>query len=475
MRLAAFCWASDVALLLQAARETSIHLQVWAISELNDDNLQECINSLNAAQAILLHPSRQDPLFDRVVERIDRKIPVISFGLDPALWSFSTVSSKIVSTANAYVLYGGEENAANMIRYIGREVLGYDFNYEPPRERLWQGLYHPDSSEAFSTVADYLEWRGRRHEHCVGILFFRTYWSNGDLGIVDSLIRELEKDVDVLPAFCFGMGDRDLGAKSSGEVVEEYFLGRVDGVINLQSIFHVGGVEQSVQALKRLDLPVFHPLTVYHKSEEEWREDVHGLSSSEVGWTVALPEFEGLIEPILAGVSARDEIAGTEYESHQAVIDRIQKVARRVKRWIALKNKSPSQRKVAIILHNNPCASAEATVGSGAHLDTLESVARILASMKEAGYCIENPPKSGKELISAIMERKAISEFRWTAVEEIVRQGRCPGHGGERGLPSLVYHFAQGSAKEGMRCMGSSRLERKRMACLLLWSLRARW
>ncbi|MCX6679381.1 MAG: cobaltochelatase subunit CobN [Methanothrix sp.] len=423
MRLAAFCWASDVALLLQAAGETGTHLKVWAISELNEENLQECINSLNAAQAILLHASRQDKLFERVVEKIDPKIPVISVGLDPSLWSFSTVSSKIVSTANAYLLYGGEENTANMIRFIGKEVLGHDYSYDPPQELLWQGLYHPDSSEAFSNVADYLEWRTRKHEHCVGILFFRTYWANGDLCIVDSLIRELEKDVDVLPAFCLGMGDRDLGAKSSGEVVEEYFLGRVDGVINLQSIFHVGSVEQSVQALKRLDRPVFHPLTVYHKSQEEWQEDVHGLSSSEVGWTVALPEFEGLIEPILFGVSARDEIAGTEYERHQGVIDRIQKVARRVKRWIALKNKPPSQRKVAIIMHNNPCASAEATVGSGAHLDTLESVAQILASMKEAGYCIENPPKSGKELISAIMERKAISEFRWTAVEEIVSKG----------------------------------------------------
>ncbi len=423
MRLAALCWASDVALLLQAARETGTSLQSWAISQLDDKNLQECVSSLNAAQAILLHPSQNDPLFERVVERIDKRIPVISFGFDPAMWSFSSVSSKIVSTVSAYVLYGGPENIASMFRYIGKEVLGCDYSYDQPQESLWQGLYHPDSKEAFSTVADYLEWRGRKHEHCVGILFFRTYWANGDLGIVDSLIRELEKDVDVLPAFCFGMGDRDLGAKSSGEVVEEYFQGRVDGVINLQSIFHAGSAEQSVQILKRLDRPVFHPLTVYHKSEEEWREDSLGLSSSEVGWTVALPEFEGLIEPILAGVSAKNEIAAMEYECHQGVADRIEKIARRMKRWISLKNKPPSERKVAFILHNNPCASAEATVGSGAHLDTLESVARILASMKEAGYNIENLPESGKELISAIMERKALSEFRWTAVEEIISKG----------------------------------------------------
>jgi len=423
MRLASLTWASDVILLLEAARETETEIRAWTVSELNDDNLDECINSLNAANVILLHPSTNDPLFDRVISGIDKNIPIISFGQDPALWSFSSVSTMVVSTVNAYVVYGGAENFANMIRYIGREVLGNDYICEPPRERLWQGLYHPDANEAFSSVEDFRRWRGREHAHCVGILFFRTYWANGDLGIVNDLIRELEKNVDVLPAFCFSMGDRDLGAKPSGEVVMEYFQGRVDAVINLQSIFHARSTDVSVLALKELDVPVFHPLTVYHKSQEEWLEDVHGLSSSEVGWSVALPEFEGLIEPILAGVSARDEIIGMEYEKHQGVSDRIRKVARRVNRWISLRNKPSSQRKVAFILHNNPCASAEATVGSGAHLDTLESVARILKSMKETGYSIDHLPKSGKELISIIMDRKAISEFRWTAVEEIVCKG----------------------------------------------------
>jgi len=423
MRLASLTWASDVALLLEAANEMKIELLAWVVSELNDEKVEDCINSLNTAEAILLHPCQQDRLFDRVVEKIDKNIPIISFGLDPALWSHSSVSTRIVSTVNAYVVYGGSENTVNMIRYIGHEVLGYDYSCEPPQENLWQGFYHPDADGAFATAEDYLRWYGKKHEHRVGILFFRTYWANGDLAIVDGLIRELEMQVDVLPAFCFGMGDRDLGAKSSGEVVDEYFAGRVDAIINLQSIFHAGGVEKSALALKKLDVPVFHPLTVYHKTETEWREDIHGLSSSEVGWSVALPEFEGLIEPILVGASSREEIRGTEFERHACIEDRIQKVCRRVNRWLRLREKPPSQRKVAFILHNNPCASAEATVGSGAHLDTLESVARILESMKEAGYRIENPPASGKELISAIMDRKAISEFRWTPVEEIVSKG----------------------------------------------------
>ena len=163
-------------------------------------------SSLNAAEVILLHPSHQDTLFSRMVESIDKGIPVISFGHDPALWSFSNVRAEIVSTVNAYVVYGGGDNIKNMIRYIGREVLGRDYDYPPPQENLWQGLYHPDADRAFATVEDYLQWYGKSHDHCVGILFFRTYWANGDLAIVDALIRELEKDVDVLPAFCLGMG-----------------------------------------------------------------------------------------------------------------------------------------------------------------------------------------------------------------------------------------------------------------------------
>ena len=102
MRLASLTWASDMALLLGAAEETKIELAAWCVSELNEDNIEDCIQSLNSAEAVLLHPCQQDCLFDRVVEKIDKRLPVISFGLDPALWSFSNVSAKIVSAVNAF-------------------------------------------------------------------------------------------------------------------------------------------------------------------------------------------------------------------------------------------------------------------------------------------------------------------------------------------------------------------------------------
>ena len=61
-------------------------------------------------------------------------------------------------------------------------------------------------------------------------------------------------------------------------------------------------------------------------------------------------------------------------------------------------------------------------MGTAAHLDALESVARILQVMNQEGYRV-TPPADGKELITTIMDRKAISEFRWTSVAETVAKG----------------------------------------------------
>ncbi|HJH29351.1 MAG TPA: cobaltochelatase subunit CobN [Methanosarcinaceae archaeon] len=424
MKIVSVTWSSDISLLAKACDELGMELQAWSIQELEDNSKRgDCISSFKHADVILLRPSNSG-VWDELIEELNSDIPIISFGYDSTFWQLSNVSMKIVATVNAYHVYGGLPNITNMLKYIGKEVLDAEYDPQPPAETMWQGIYHPDAEQAFETIGEYLEWYRPQKKHTIGILFHRTYWSNGDIEIVDAIIRELEKEFDVIPAFCHGMGDAETGAKSSGEVTEEFFMDpvKIDAIINLQSIFHAGNADKSVSALKKLDIPVFHPLTVYHKTEEEWMKDIHGMSSSEVAWSVALSEFEGVIEPLIIGASRTAEEHGTEFERHVPIDDRISRIVRRLKKWISLKDKSKSERKVAFILHNNPCASVEATVGGGAHLDTLESVARILNVMKSAGYSVD-APESGKELIENIMDHKAISEFRWTTIDEIVNKG----------------------------------------------------
>ncbi|MDA8161399.1 MAG: cobaltochelatase subunit CobN, partial [Desulfobacteraceae bacterium] len=166
-----------------------------------------------------------------------------------------------------------------------------------------------------------------------------------------------------------------------------------------------------------LDVPVFTPVTSYYKTVEEWMNDPLGTDGSSIGWSIAMPEFEGRIEPIIIG-----GLKEKDGDSRAPVIERVKKLAKRAANWIRLKQRPVDGRRVAFVLHNNPCASVEATVGAGAHLDTLESVARIMQRMKAAGYDVA-PPKDGKELIDTIMDRKAVSEFRWTTTGEIVEKG----------------------------------------------------
>ncbi|PMB78311.1 MAG: cobalt chelatase, partial [Fervidicoccus fontis] len=158
------------------------------------------------------------------------------------------------------------------------------------------------------------------------------------------------------------------------------------------------------------------PVNSHYKTIEEWEKEELNL---DIGWAIALPEFEGVIEPII--ISAQIEIEGDQ-RKRMPIVDRVKKLVDRIERWIELKRTPPKERRIAFILHNNPCASVEATVGSAAHLDSLESVVEIMRRMKEVGYEVE-PPENGKALIEEIMKRKAISEFRWTTVEEIVSKG----------------------------------------------------
>ncbi|MHC1636084.1 MAG: cobaltochelatase subunit CobN, partial [Candidatus Methanospirareceae archaeon] len=420
-KIVAITWVSDIPLLVEAAKEIGVELNAWSVYDMEDEDKREkCIRCIEEADIILYHPSKEY-FWDEVIEKYKKDVPIISFGHEVSFWTYSNVPLEVVSTVNTYILYGGLGNIKNMLKYILKEVLGVDCEYEPPKEALWQGIYHPDAERVFESVEDYFAWYKPSHKYKIGILFYRVYWANRDLKVVDALIRELEKEFDVIPVFCYMLGDKELGAEPNIELIEKYFMGRIDALINLQSVLHAGDVDGSTEALKKLDVPVFRPVVLYNTTEEEWRADSQGMNSLEVAWSVAMPEFEGVIEPIIIG--AVEKGGEEETKLHAPIEDRIKKIVERIKRWVRLRDKPRAERKVAFILHNNPCASVEATVGSAANLDALESVARILNRMREEGYLVENPPENGKELIEDIMNRKAISEFRWTTVEEIVSKG----------------------------------------------------
>jgi len=75
MRLASLTWASDVALLLEAAKETNIELAAWAVSDLNEGNIEDCISSLNMAEASCFIPASRTVSSIACLKKLTRIFP----------------------------------------------------------------------------------------------------------------------------------------------------------------------------------------------------------------------------------------------------------------------------------------------------------------------------------------------------------------------------------------------------------------
>ena len=439
MRALAVMWSSYLPLLREAANELGIELIGYSTKQINrtPEWIREIHSELDRVDLVLLYKTN-DPFWEEMEEAVNRtrnRIPLIVVGSDPSFGALSNVSPEIVVQTYRYILFGGLKNMTHMLKYLLHTIFDKEVTFEEPDELSWQGIFHPEMERPFQSIDEYLSaYQGR---FCpsplayAGILYSRSNWVNGNMEVERRLIACFEeRGIGVIPVFFYPLKDEGLGNLSGVEVIERFFVksGKpvVDGVIKLSMFFLVnprGEIKESeapggVNLLKRLNVPLFCPVTSYYKDREEWLHDPAGLGA-QVAWGIAMPEFEGVIEPMIIGSTTK---IGSGDEAYEPIDDRVNRFVDRTCRWIRLRSKPAHEKRIAFILHNNPCASVEATVGSGAHLDTLESVAEIMKKMKESGYRV-HPPRSGKELIETIMERKAISEFRWTTVEEIVDKG----------------------------------------------------
>lgn len=438
MKVVVICWQSYYNMFNKVSKKIKeFEIRVFSVRGLEKDPERGALalSEARGADILLVYRSSQESFWE-ILEREIRegqiRGKVVYLSNDPSFFSLSNVEGEVVLKTHEYVLKNGEENIKNLFYFLAKRLLGLPFEYREPCEVPWEGLYHPRALRVFSNIRDYLSWYKPKDAPTVGILFSRHYWINENLEVENLLISKLEeRGFNVIPVFAYSLKDNSLGTKGTGEIIEEWFIdergnSRIDLLIKLIPFFiqasRESGVEKTqiaqegVELLKRLNVPVIAPVTSYYKTIEEWEREELNL---DIGWAIALPEFEGVIEPII--IAGQEEGEGDE-RRRMPIPERIEKLVKRIERWIALRRTPPQEKRVAFILHNNPCASVEATVGSAAHLDSLESVVEIMKKMKEAGYQVE-PPESGKALIEEIMKRKAISEFRWTTVEEIVSKG----------------------------------------------------
>ncbi len=305
-----------------------------------------------------------------------------------------------------YWLAGSEENVVGMVRFlVGRYADG-------PRRSLRGrvkpklpvaypevGVYHPRLGGGVAESTRGLPRSARARKGTVGLLLMRSYVLAGNTGHYDGVIAALEaRGLRVIPVFASGLDARP--------AVERFFLEQerpvVDAVVSLTGFSLVGGpayndAAAAEEMLARLDVPYFAVQPVEFQSLEQWEASEVGLAPIESTMMVAIPELDGATGPmVFAGRSS--EGAGERSRDMRPHPERVEALAARVARWIALRRTPPGERKVAITLFNFPPNGG--SVGTAMHLSVFASLHHTLEALRGAGYAVEVP-----ESVDALRER----------------------------------------------------------------------
>ncbi|GGX78135.1 cobaltochelatase subunit CobN [Pseudoduganella dura] len=163
------------------------------------------------------------------------------------------------------------------------------------------------------------------------------------------------------------------------------------------------GREAVADAFRRLDVPVFKAIRLSDRTALQWRLSPDGLPPDSVQYRVALPELQGIGQPIVVaalGQAQRDRLTGIENRPPVVLADETARLAGRVTRWLALRDKPNRDKRVALIYYNHP--PGRQNIGAD-NLDVPASLFDMLHAMKDAGYTVGDLPASPGALLDRIM------------------------------------------------------------------------
>lgn len=297
-----------------------------------------------------------------------------------------------------------------------------------PSFPTWSGIYDPDMGSIGESA--YLEAIQAATAPVIGILVNAEHMHSNNLEHVDCLIRAVRSKW-ALPLCVFSevLPNEAIGCEGIKSAMQRYMLSGgkpvVGAIINTlgHSLSIVtspgdGSRPQETSVFEAFGVPVFQLMTTLQTCED-WSESVKGIDSLSLSWSVFQPEFDGQIITF--------PYATTEYEPTELgpkkhtkpIVDRVDKIAATAINWAKLRLMDNSEKKVAVILHNNPPRNDN--IGGAAGLDTPESLWGMLRRFEEIGITTTTSFQDGKEIIDAIINGLT-NDGRWMPPEAMLEK-----------------------------------------------------
>ena len=318
-------------------------------------------------------------------------------------------------TIRSYVELGGPENEFNLLRWMIRDSDGADIEPEAPKKRPAQGIYVPGKG-----MANYEDVTIIDGAPTVGLLMSQIAVVGNDTDHMDALIGSLRSEgVNVIPVFMTPNPGEITGSIGINGSVERYFIR--DGRPAIDSLIVTMGFsllcmssDDGGNIFAKLGVPVIQASTLFG-STEDWHRN-SGFGPFEISMNVFWPEYDGQILSFPFASRERSD-TGTR---HVPIGDRVNAVAKLAVKWAALRRTPPKDRKIAILLHQNPPRND--MIGGAFGLDAAESTVALIRKMKENGYVLDNIPENGQELTKMILAGVS-NDTEWLSANEM--KERC--------------------------------------------------
>ena len=303
--------------------------------------------------------------------------------------------------ARAYWQHSGPQNQLALMKLALTRAGVRGFTLPVPQTSLDFGYYYPDgkSGRVFATWDEFDAWRaanGKKHTGAaqVAVSFFKATYYSGDTALLDALIAEVEKQGgDAVPVFGY-----------PGAVSFDLLLKDKDG--SRRADVALGGNFQfadtnAPKLMEKIDIPTINLISLYGRSEKDWRESPTGLSLFEGTFNLAVPELAGTIAPIVVGTKEkmRDEATGLTSVITSPIQSRVEMAVSRALRYAALRKTPNAQKKIALIYYNYP--PGKANIGAS-YLNVAESLSNILQRLKAEGYDVGAGPLDADSVLADI-------------------------------------------------------------------------
>ncbi|MBN1110317.1 MAG: cobaltochelatase subunit CobN [Methanomassiliicoccales archaeon] len=324
----------------------------------------------------------------------------------------------------AYIELGGERNEAAIVAWAINRLRGSPLEVPEPHRPRTEGLYHPELREDIG-IDEYVA-RHDTERPVIGLMFHQDLWLSGNLEGVDRLILEMERNDDnVIALFFSSAPDQMTGALGVRETIKRYLVSdkgpRVDVLIINTGFSQLvlsdpgdGGPSRQSRGnfFQDLGVPVLQVMNTY-QTAEAWEGNDQGLLFFELSTSVVWPEYDG---QVITFPVASTETGPQGGQAFVPLSSRVRKLARMAHAWARLRRTPVAERRVAILLHQNPPRND--TIGDAFGLDAPQSTVDLIRRLKELGYRIDDVPEEGNELVHWLLSRIS-NDTEWLTPQQM--------------------------------------------------------